>query len=77
MSDDYVLEIVEISEGEIVLRTRHDHNTLLTLKFSSDALDYLDNRYLDVAKVMLNAGMQAATGFDEAGASLFIGRRLH
>ena len=53
------LEIVELLSGEIVLRRNDDDGEpLLTMKFSEEAKMYLEGEYLQVAKVMFDAGMQ-------------------
>lgn len=54
------LEIIELASGEIVLRRSDepDAEPLLSLKFSEKAKSYLLEEYLQVAKVMFDAGMQ-------------------
>lgn len=58
-----VLEIVELENGEIVLRYAGGE-PLVNIRFSEEALSYIDNSSLDVAKVMIQAGIQAAAHMD-------------
>ncbi|WP_263079396.1 hypothetical protein [Endozoicomonas sp. Mp262] len=51
------LEIVELSDGEIVLRRSDDEEPLLTLTFSEEAKSFLQGAHLEVAKVMFDAGI--------------------
>jgi hypothetical protein len=54
------LEIVELEDGRIVLRRGDDEGELVTLEFSEEARAFLQGQHLEVAKVMLNAGLQMA-----------------
>ena len=54
------LEIVELPDGRIALRRAEDEGTLVTLDFSEDAKVFLQGHHLDVAKAMLNVGLQMA-----------------
>lgn len=54
------LEIVELPDGRIALRRAEDEETLVTLEFSADAREFLQGQHVEVAKVMLNAGLQMA-----------------
>ncbi|KUM34064.1 MULTISPECIES: hypothetical protein [Pseudomonas] len=54
------LEIVELSDGRIVLRRADDEEALVTLEFSSDAKDFLHGQQVEVAKAMFNLGVQMA-----------------
>ena len=54
------LEIVELSDGRIVLRRADDKEALVTLEFSSDAKDFLHGQQIEVAKAMFNLGVQMA-----------------
>lgn len=54
------LEIVELSDGRIVLRRADDEEALVTLEFSSDAKDFLHGQQKEVAKAMFNLGVQMA-----------------
>ncbi len=55
------LEIVELDDGRVALRRSDDDGEpLLVIEFSDDARDFLQGQYLEVAKAMITAGMQAA-----------------
>ena len=78
-----VLEIVDRGEGEIVLRRSDDDaEPLVTICFSAEARNYMMDNGLEVAKAMIQAGIQAAAviserGDDEMGASQDTSRILH
>ena len=56
-----LLEIVDLGNGEIVLqRADESSDPLVTIKFSEESQVYLLDNGLEVAKVMLQAGIQAA-----------------
>jgi len=60
MSDLY--EIVEIAEGEIVLRRADEEGEpLVSISFSEEALYFLNNSRFTVAKAMIEAGLEAAS----------------
>ena len=54
------LEIVELPDGRIILRRAEDEEALVTLDFSADAKAFLRGHHLEVAKAMLNVGVQMA-----------------
>jgi hypothetical protein len=54
------LEIVELPDGRIVLRRGEDEGVLVTLDFSEDARAFLQGHHVNVAKAMLNVGLQMA-----------------
>lgn len=54
------LEIVELPDGRIALRRADDEEALVTLEFSADAREFLQGQHVEVAKAMLNAGLQMA-----------------
>ncbi|WP_017939225.1 hypothetical protein [Zestomonas thermotolerans] len=54
------LEIVELPDGRIALRRAEDEEALVTLEFSSDAKAFLQGYHVEVAKAMLNVGVQMA-----------------
>lgn len=66
-----LLEIVDLGDGEIVLqRADDDSEPLLTIHFSDETRVYLMDNGLEVAKAMIQAGIQAAADiadFHEAG----------
>ena len=56
-----ILEIVELANGDIVLRRAGDEGkALLKIEFSDEARQYLPSGRLEVARVMIHAGIQAA-----------------
>ena len=72
-----LLEIVDLGDGEIVLqRAEDDSLPLLRIQFSDEARDYLMDNGLEVAKVMIQAGMQAAAAISEKDSSSDGGGRL-
>ncbi|MFI8479272.1 MULTISPECIES: hypothetical protein [Pseudomonas] len=54
------LEIVELPDGRIALRRADDEEALVVLDFSSDAKSFLQGQHVEVAKAMLNVGVQMA-----------------
>jgi hypothetical protein len=62
-------EIVELPSGEIVLKRGDDENhhsePLVTLKFSEESIAFLGAARFEVAKAMIEAGMEAATELAE------------
>ena len=56
-----LLEIVDLGDGEIVLqRADDDSEPLVVIRFSEESRMYLADNRLEVAKAMIQAGMQAA-----------------
>jgi hypothetical protein len=57
-------EILELSSGEIVLKRSGDEASrepLVTLKFSEESKSFLGSGRFEVAKAMIEAGMEAAS----------------
>tara|TARA_B100002019_G_scaffold63916_1_gene54779 strand:- start:53 stop:340 length:288 start_codon:yes stop_codon:yes gene_type:complete len=55
-----VLEIIEMVNGDIVLKPAGENNKpLLTIRFSGEANKYVSNDRIEVAKAMINAGIDA------------------
>jgi len=65
-------EILELSSGEIVLKRSGDENNnsepLVTLKFSEESIAFLGAARFEVAKAMIEAGMDAAGELAEQSA---------
>ena len=61
------LEIVELPDGRIALRRGDDQESLVTLEFSADARAFLQGQQVEVAKAMLNVGVQMAGRLAEGG----------
>jgi hypothetical protein len=63
-----LLEIVDLGDGEIVLqRAEDDSEPLVTISFSDESRVYLMDNGLEVAKAMIQAGIQAAAAIAEQG----------
>lgn len=55
------LEIVELESGEVVLKRVDDESEpLVSIKFSDESKAYINDAKLEVAKIMMQAGIQAA-----------------
>ena len=54
------LEIVELPDGRIALRRAEDEESLVVLDFSDGAKAFLQGQHVEVAKAMLNVGVQMA-----------------
>ena len=61
-----LLEILDLGDGEVVLqRADDDSEPLVSIQFSEEASAYLMENNLEVAKVMIQAGIQAAAKMAE------------
>lgn len=61
-----LLEIVDLGDGEIVLqRADEGSQPLVTIRFSDESRVYLMDNGLEVAKAMIQAGIQAAAAIVE------------
>jgi hypothetical protein len=62
-----LLEIVDLGDGEIVLQRadEEDGEPLVSIQFSEETSSYLMDNNLEVAKVMIQAGIQAAAKLAE------------
>jgi hypothetical protein len=61
-------EIVELPSGEIALKRGGDENNsepLVTLKFSEESIGFLGAARFDIAKIMIEAGIDAANELAE------------
>jgi len=55
-----LLEIVDLGNGEIVLQPADEGSEpLLTIRFSEASQRHMMDQYLEVAKVMIQAGIEA------------------
>ncbi|MGV8844026.1 MAG: hypothetical protein ACOH2I_12545 [Pseudomonas sp.] len=61
------LEIVELPDGRIALRRSEEDAALVILDFSAEAKEFLQGHHVDVAKTMLNVGVQMAGRLAENG----------
>ncbi len=65
-----LLEIVDLGDGEIVLqRAEEDSEPLVTINFSEETSAYLMEGGLEVAKAMIQAGLQTAARLSERSTS--------
>lgn len=62
-----VLEIVDLGDGEIVLQRADgdDSEPLVSIQFSAETSAYLMDNNLEVARAMIQAGIQAAAQLAE------------
>ncbi len=62
-----LLEIVDLGDGEIVLQRadEDDAEPLVSIQFSEETVAYLMDNNLEVAKAMIQAGIQAAARLAE------------
>ena len=61
-----LLEIVDCGNGEIVLQNADDDSEpMVTIRFSDEARAYMMDNGLEVAKAMIQAGIQAAALISE------------
>ena len=62
-----LLEIVDLGDGEIVLQRAEEESVepLVSIQFSAEASAYLMENNLEVAKAMIQAGIQAAARLAE------------
>ena len=60
------LEIVELKDGDIALRSAEDNSEpLVRIRFSEESRHYMMGNALEVAKVMIQAGIAAAAAIAE------------
>jgi len=57
-----LLEVLELSTGDIVLRRSDDSDSppLVTIRFSEESIHHLGNARFEVAKAMIEAGIEMA-----------------
>lgn len=59
LTPETVLEIIELDEGGLAIRNMDsDEEPMIKVNFSDALKDQLSDQYLDVARVMLTAGIQ-------------------
>ena len=64
-------EIVELADGEVGLcKAGEEGEPLVTIKFSKDADEHIQDFKLEVVKAMIEAGMEVVTEALESGADL-------
>jgi len=63
-----LLEIVELENGDLAIRrAEEDGEPLMVVTFSNELRETLDEKYVDVGRMMLSAGVQMVA---ESGYSL-------
>lgn len=63
----FLLEIVQLKSGEIVLKRADDDGApLISISFSEESKSYIGESGIDIAKVMIQAGIQAAAQIHNA-----------
>jgi hypothetical protein len=61
-----LLEIVDLGDGEVVLqRVEDESEPLVSIQFSDEANAYLMGNNLEIARVMIQAGIEAAARLSE------------
>jgi hypothetical protein len=61
------LEIVQLADGEIVLkRSEEEGEPLVEIRFSEESKAYIGDSGIDIARVMIQAGIQAAAHISES-----------
>jgi len=63
-------EVIELSNGEIALQKEGDTRSkpLVTMRFSSELIQFLQDAKIDIAKIMIQAGLEhVADLVDEFG----------
>ena len=61
-----MLEIVDLGDGEVVLqRVEDESEPLVSIQFSDEANAYLMGNNLEMARVMIQAGIEAAARLSE------------
>lgn len=72
------LEIIELADGTVALRRPDEEGQpLLVIEFSEEARAFLQGNYVEVARVMIGAGMQVAGQIMEEDPDLDEQRILH
>ena len=63
-------ELIMLDDGEVALQRSGTEEILVRITFSEEVLDYLDGKHLEVAKSMMDAGIQTAFELNEESAPL-------
>jgi len=58
-------ELIMLDDGEVALQRSGTDETLVRITFSEEVLDYLDGKHIEVAKSMMDAGIQTAFELNE------------
>ena len=63
-------ELIMLDDGEVALQRSGTDEILVRITFSEEVLDYLDGKHIEVAKSMMDAGIQTAFELNEESAPL-------
>ncbi|GGK82941.1 hypothetical protein [Amphritea balenae] len=67
---DMFLEIIELDDGQIALRRADsDDEPIMKISFSDDVREQMDGDCIDIAKVMLTAGIHMISDLNVKAAS--------
>jgi hypothetical protein len=58
-------ELIMMDNGEVALQRSGSDEPLVRITFSKDVLSYLDGKHVDVAKSMMDAGIQTVFEINE------------
>lgn len=58
-------ELIMMDNGEVALQRSGADEPLVRITFSKDVLNYLDGKHVDVAKSMMDAGIQTVFEINE------------
>ncbi|MEE8059089.1 MAG: hypothetical protein V3T17_14820 [Pseudomonadales bacterium] len=65
----FFLEVVQLPDGDIVLqRVGEEAEPLVSIRFSEESFAYIGDAGLDIAKIMIQSGIQAVAHINEAQA---------
>lgn len=59
-------ELIILENGDIGLQRAGNNETLVQVKFSSKVKQYLGEQHIEVAKQMIDSGMQAVIDWEQA-----------
>jgi hypothetical protein len=63
-------ELIMLDNGEVALQRSGSDKPLVRISFSPEVLEYLEGKHLDVAKSMMDAGIQTVFDINEERAPL-------
>ena len=58
-------ELIMLEDGEVALQRSGTDTPLVRITFSGEVLDYLDGKHIEVAKSMMDAGIQTVFEINE------------
>lgn len=65
-------ELVMLDDGEVALQRAGTDTPLVRITFSGEVLDYLNGKHLEVAKSMMDAGIQTVFDINEEGSPMAV-----